>query len=262
MTMKGEAPDDRPRDANGAIDPTENVKSLMAASLESLEQLRVADNRYAEASITWLKEANTASHRHIQEMADLRAVYSKEIRASDLNAAEKTRQVDVLAGAASAAALATAVSALQATSDRNAETLRNQLNSTAATMAKQTADAAAATQLQTDNLFRRTDERVAALERGAATGAGRQSATDPQMIEFMADMKRMLATQATGSGKSEGIGAAWLLLTGGVALVSTIVSIGAFVYSANRPSNTASATQPQVVYVPTPAPTVVSTAPK
>ena len=241
------------------VDPTPNVKALVAARALTMRDERKSDRRYFDAALKNHKESDALGHHHLKEMADLRADYTKEIRASDLNAAEKTRQVDVLAGASSAAGLATAVSALQATSDRNAETLRNQLNATAATMAKQTADTAAATQLQTDNLFRRTDERVAALERAAATGAGRQSATDPQMVEFMGDMKRMLATQAVGSGKSEQTSDSMKAVMAFVTLILAALSIGSFVYSANR--TPAATSTPQIVYVPTPAPTVVSTTP-
>ncbi|MEO8101938.1 MAG: hypothetical protein ABI790_05395 [Betaproteobacteria bacterium] len=228
------------------IDPTLNVMALVQAAVKAQEDLRQADLKF-----------NDAQFRHHTEMALLRATFGKDIRASDLNAAEKTRQVDVLAGTASAAALATAVSALQATSDRNAETLRNQLNATAATMAKQTADAAAATQLQTDNLFRRTDERVAALERGAATGAGRQSVADPQTERLMTQMEMFMAAQAKGTGKAEGVNASWVILLGAVSLVGTLLGVASFIYSSNRAPATAPQTTPQIVYLPSPAAAVV-----
>ena len=243
-----------------SFDPTNNVIGLVESVDHRHNDLRKADNRYYDLAVSEHRRNDDSGHAHLKEMAELRATYAKDIRSSDLNAAEKTRQVDVLAGAASAAALATAVSALQATSDRNAETLRNQLNATAATMAKQTADAAAATQLQTDNMFRRTDERVAVLERGAATGAGRQSVSDPQTERLMQQMEIFVAAQAKGSGKAEGVSASWVVLLGAVSLISTLLGVGAFIYSANRAP--AVAPTPQVVYVPTPAPTVVSTTPK
>lgn len=201
-------------DGSIAIDPTENVKELVAAALESLAALRAAD-----------KELSDAKHEYTKEIIALRAQHADQLRTSDLKAADKTREVDVLAGAASAAALATAVSALAATADRNAETLRNQLNTTAATMAKQTSDLAASTQLQTDNLFRRTDERVAALERAANLGAGRSSVVDPQMSDLLTKFDKMLTVQSQSTGKSAGFIGAWGILVGAVGLIAALAAL-------------------------------------
>jgi len=203
------------------IDPTENVKALMAASLESLSTVREADIKY-----------NDAVTGHLKEMADLRAAHAAQLRQSDLNAGEKTRQVDVLAAAGSAASLATAVSALQAASDRNTETLRNQVADTAQAMAKQTSESAAAVQLQTENLFRRTEtsiaavaDRVGALERTGATSTGRQSVADPQLAEFVSKLDKLVSLQAAGSGKQEGSSDAWKWLLAGIATLGTLVGI-------------------------------------
>lgn len=209
-------------DAEGGavIDPTENVKDLMAASLDSLADLRKAD-----------KELSDAKMAHLKEMADLRAKHADQLRTSDLKAADKTREVDVMAAAASATALATAVSALQATSDRNTETLRNQVADTATKMAKQTSDTAVATQLQTDNLFRRVDERVAALERAAATGAGRAAVADPQLAEVIAELRGVTRSTDKGEGKSEGISAVWVAVIGAVGLVGGLLGIAGVIYA-------------------------------
>lgn len=203
------------------IDPTENVKALMAASLESVGKLRDADEKF-----------NKAQFKHLKEIGDLRSRYWHLIRKGDLKTAEKTRQVDVLAAANSASQLATAVQALQSASDRNTETLRNQVSETAQAMAKQTTESAQAVQTQTDNLFRRTEtaistvsDRVGSLERANAAGAGRQSVVDPQITELIASMGKLVVTTAAGGGRTEGKtdSAKWIFA--GIAALGSIVGI-------------------------------------
>lgn len=252
------------RHGNGtrAIDPTDNVLALVQAAVKSQSDLREADNRYYDMALKEHHRNDEASHAHLKEMAGLRAEYSKDVRASDQKAAEKTREVDVLAGGASAKALADAVSQLQATTDRNAETLRIQVNANATTLAKQVSDAAVATQLQTDNLFRRLDERLIVLERGAATGAGRQSVADPQTERLMHQMEVFMAAQAKSTGKDEGVSKSGAIALGAVTLISVLMGIGSFIYSANRPpvaaqASSLSPTVPQVIYQLAPGTVVV-----
>lgn len=207
-----------------AADPTDNVKDLLAAAMDSMAALRSAD-----------KEETDVRIGHIREMAELRAEHVERLRASDLGSWDKTRDVDVKAAASSAAQLATAVSALQAVTDRNNEALRNQVANTATTMAKQTSEAAVATQLASDNLFRRMDERMAIVERNIATGIGRQSVVDPQMSDFVKDMKAVLLTQSTEGGKGQGISMAWGILIAVVVAGLSLVSVGVSVYAAMKP---------------------------
>lgn len=204
------------------VDPTENVIALVEANAKAASDLREADNKFAGSQ-----------HAHLKEVASLRARHAAELRASDLNAQEKTRQVDVLASAASAATLATAVQALAATADRNAENIRNQMNATAAAIAKQTADAQTATQAQTDNLMRGINERLTSLERSSNLGAGRQSVADPQIENLIVEMRKLTAGADTSSGKSAGISASWAVLIGAIALVGSLIGIG---LSLSRPS--------------------------
>ena len=182
------------------IDPTLNTKELMSAALDALGQLRLAD-----------KELNNNNFDHIKEVASLRADHLTLLRSSDLKVSEKTREVDVQASTASAAALAANVSALQAATDRNAETLR-----------KQVADTAIATQSQTDNLFRRVDDRVAALERSVATGAGRSAVVDPQLTELVSVVQKLISKQDTAGGVQKGISASFAV---GVAVATLLLSL-------------------------------------
>jgi hypothetical protein len=144
------------------IDPTKNVIALVEANAKAAAALRRADTKF-----------NDAKARHLKEIGKLRAAHAETLRVSDLDRLDKTRQVDVLAGTASAAALATAVQTLANTSDRNAETLRNLVNATAATMAKQTSDQAQLLSAQTDNLVKDINSRIAELQKSSYQGAGK-----------------------------------------------------------------------------------------
>lgn len=198
-------------DANGirVRDPSENVNALALSIVEAQKDLRDADIRFNAIQNDNVKEIGVIRATHQKEIGDLRAAHAEQLRISDLTMLEKTRSVDVLAGAQSAAQLATAVQTLASISSRDAETLRTQLTATAQAMAKQTADAAAATAAQTDSLMKDVNNRIAELQKSSYQGAGKQSVSDPQM-EKLTEVVAMLAkTQATGTGEKSGISSAW-----------------------------------------------------
>lgn len=161
-------------------DPTTNVLAAVAALEVRHRELRIADNKYSDSE-----------NRHIRDMADLRAMYAKDIRISDLAVAAQTRLVDVGGQAASAASIATAVLALQNTTDRNAETLRTTLANSNAALAKQVVDSAQAIATQTATTNTAMDTRVSGIERSIATGVGRQSRDDPQMLLLMEKLDKL-----------------------------------------------------------------------
>jgi hypothetical protein len=150
-----------------SIDPTANVIALVEANAKAAEQLRVADAKFYDAEIA-----------HLKEVGVLRAAHAETMRLGDLDRLAATRQVDVLAASAAAAALATAVQTLGTTSDRNAETLRSTLTATAATMAKQTTDQAAVLSSQTDSLVKDINARIAELQKVSYQGGGKSEGMD------------------------------------------------------------------------------------
>jgi hypothetical protein len=52
-------------------------------------------------------------------------------------------------------------------------------------------------------------ERLALLERSQYKGEGRSGIADPQMVEFMGDIKSVLKSQQTGRGESIGMRDMW-----------------------------------------------------
>jgi hypothetical protein len=194
------------------IDPTANVMALVAAMAKSQSDLRDADVKYYDAMI-----------QNIARTAALRAEHSREIRVSEAERLSKVREVDVQAGNQQAASLATAVQALAATTDRNAETLRTAVANSASALAKQVSDAAAATATQTLAANTAMEKRISDLEKTQNLGAGRQSVSDPQMEKFMERLERISGNQSVSTGKSEGISSAWAFV---VAAVGLLVSFG------------------------------------
>ncbi len=197
-------------------DPTSNVLSLVEAAVRRIDDMRVAETRRTDD----LREAES---RRIDQQADLRAMYHEKLAVAESGRIDAIRQVDVLASHTNASSVAAAVSALAATTATNAETLRNALNSTATTIAKQTSDTVS-----------QITERIAALEKSSYTGEGRQRVADPIMAEFMLDMKGLLKAQASGSGKSEGSTAMWGYVVGAFGLVLTLVGIASAIYAVLR----------------------------
>src|ERR1035437_1664523 len=154
-------------DSSGPVDPTANVIALVQANAETVAVLRLADAKF-----------NDAATAHVKEITALRAANAEVMRLGDLDRLASTRQVDVLAASASAAALATAVQTLASTADRNADALRNLVNSTAATMAKQTSDQAATLSAATDSLVKDINARIADLQKSSYQGGGKSEGMD------------------------------------------------------------------------------------
>lgn len=205
------------RYGNPVIDPTPNVMALVEANAETNRALREADNKFTDRQ-----------HEHIKEVNDLRAKHTDLLRISDLAMLEKTRAVDVLAGAQSAAQLATAVQTLATTAGRDAETLRSQLTATAQAIAKQTADAAAAAAAQTDRMMTDVNSRIAELQKASYQGAGKQSVADPMIAELISEMRVLTKTGATGAGRSTGMRDVYAAI---VILVTIIISAVAVIVS-------------------------------
>ena len=132
-------------DRNKPIDPTANVIALVEANAKAAEMLRGADIKFNDGEIA-----------HVKEVAALRAVNAETMRLGDLERLAATRQVDVLAASATAAALATAVQ----------------------TLSKQTSDLAVTLASQTDSKLRDVDSRIGELQKASYQGGGKSEGMD------------------------------------------------------------------------------------
>lgn len=152
-------------DAKGNLvpDPTKNVQALVDAAIERVDDLRILNDRRIDADIKHLKEIVDLDREHTKELRDLEAKRLDAIRQVDVNAVqtEANRSLD-------------AIRALAVTTASNAENLRTALQNTEQVLARQNAEA-----------NKLTTDRLAALEKSSYEGAGKQTVTDPQMVELL-----------------------------------------------------------------------------
>ena len=198
--MENEKHKERPRpsglpiDSSGGptIDPTANVIALVQAEKERSDDLREWEIKYFDAVTI-----------HLKEISGLRAEHMKELRANDIERNANIRQVDITNQSAAAAQTQVAIQ----------------------TLAKTSADTAAALAKQLSDRDTRIDERVGQLERNQSVGEGKQRVADPQM-ERLATLVEQLARNQVGS-TSEGKGMekmiGWL-----VAGVATLIGVAGY----------------------------------
>lgn len=192
------------------IDPTENVKDLMEASITSLSreaalQEKLVDEKIKRMEREWIHQAH---------VAELRAAHAKETRAHDTDRWEKTRTIDMANAREAAAQVLAALNNNSATQERTAQTLRDQVASTA--QATQQAQAA---------LFNPLADRVSSLEKSSYTGAGRQAVSDPQMDRLTLLVEQLATNQSRVQGTKEGMGDGAKIGLALIGLVATGVSI-------------------------------------
>jgi hypothetical protein len=173
---------------NEVIDPTANVLSLVDAAVTRIDDMADLRAKLSDEQVKRLE----AEGRHLEEIAKLRAEYSKDTRHLEADRLDKIRSVDVANAAATAAQLLSAVTTLATTQQATAETLRNQVASTATAVAN-----------QTERVINPIIERLSLLER---------------------------ATAAT-SGKSEGLSQGAGILLGVITFISSLLGIAAVLYA-------------------------------
>lgn len=222
------------------VDPSENVKALSEAANKRQDDLRDAERRY-----------NDLRAEHQKEMNSLRDEHAKELSAKESSRLDSIRQVDREEVAKTAASNNLAIGTLAKQTTELATTLQNQAQ----------ANAAAAETRRTADMSE-VNKRVSALELASSASAGKQQVADPQMAAFMADVKKIIANQATTGGERRGISMSAVILMGAVTLILGLLTIGGFIYALNRPAQAAA--QPEIIYVPAPpqTSTITTSAPK
>jgi hypothetical protein len=178
--------------SNKIVDPTENVLKLVEEAVKRADDLRKADLKY-----------NDSQHEHLKEISELRAVHAETLRISDLDRLDKTRQVDVSAGLASAAGLVTAVQ----------------------TLAKQTSDLAVTLAAQTDSKLKDVDLRIADLQKAMYQSSGKSSVTDPALAELINEVKKLGTVTTSSAGQSRGMRDLWGWIIAGAAVLYEILSL-------------------------------------
>jgi hypothetical protein len=204
-----------PVDAGGGptVDPTQNVKDLSEASNIRQDDLRGLTKELFDAKIT-----------HVKEVMALRAEHQRMMDVAESARIDSIRQVDLTNTANAASQALTAIQTLATTQAASAETLRAQVANTA-------------TQVQAtlNGVTQDFNKRIATLEQSSYEGVGKQKIADPASERTAMLVERLVAAQATGTGKSEGIGVAWVVLLGVVSLFGGVLGIAGVLYAVLKP---------------------------
>jgi hypothetical protein len=203
------------RSGGPVVDPTENVAKLNEASNKRQDDLRDASDRF-----------NAAALSHVKELAKLRDEHYKEIRDSEAKRGDSVRRVDVEATKTEWERAQQAIQTLASQTTVNAENLRNALNSTAVSMAKQVSDTAIATAKQTADSFGEITTRIAALEKAYYEGKGKEAVSDPMMAELVSEMKILRESRNVTAGKGEGVSNTWAIIGAVLGTLAGIALVG------------------------------------
>lgn len=150
------------------IDPTANVIALVDAAMKRQDDLRDLESR------------------HVEAVARLREDHHEKVRELESNRLDAILRASTVSRESEASGVQTAVRELANVTDRNAETLRNQVATTAAAQASTLAAMVA-----------QINDRISALEKSAYEGAG----------------------------KSKGLGLGWAILLGSVTLLGGLFGL-------------------------------------
>lgn len=194
-------------DAGGGavIDPTANVIALVEAETKRQDDLRAS-----------AKELSDTKHAHQQEIGALRETYQEKIQRAEAGRLDSIRQVDREEVAKTAVAANTAIM-----------TLAKQTTDLQQTLAKQVTDTAAAQEARYSAQYSDTNKRLSALELASSEGKGKQTLSDPQMAEVLAEVKILREARTSATGHQTGGADTWkwvALLIGVIASVLLILS--------------------------------------
>ena len=195
---------------NTIVDPTKNVTELVEASERRQDDLRHASDKFNQNQIRWMEKTIVLRDRFNKELTTA----NEKLEIAESKRLDSIRMVDVAAAKTEADRSLAAIQLLATQTHTNAENLRNALNSTAATIAKQTSDTVAS-----------IVERIAALEKSSYEGKGKGSVIDPQMAALMEEIKTLNrgANQSQGRGGGMKDFAAWI-----IAIVSFAITVVVF----------------------------------
>ena len=209
------------------VDPTENVKALNEAANKRQDDLRSLSNDVFAEKITRLEyqvqhidALRLSDSRRIDEQLALRAAYEEKLQIAEAKRIDAIRAVDVNAVTVASQRAADQANVLATQVSQSAEALRALVASTAVSVA--------GSQQQLANTL---SARLTALEQSQYERTGKQSYSDPATERLAAEVAVLRQQQATGSGKSDGIGVSWLILLGVVSLIGGLTTIASVIYA-------------------------------
>lgn len=209
----------RKRGAGKKIDPTANVIALSKASNIRQDDLRKLNDKRFNAKLSALRKEVILRCRNIDQRSQLRADYDNKLRKAEAKRINAIRAVDVNAVAVASQRSSDQATALATTVSQSAEVMRNQVSQAAETMRNLVATTAATALQNQQQQFGALSTRLAVIEQAMSEGKGKQSYSDPMIVELVAEMKAIRGT------KGEGQTAMWGYILGGLGLLALVADV-------------------------------------
>lgn len=196
-------------------DPSLNVGSLVGAEGRRQDDLRTAEARRQDDLRLAAKELADINNQHVQEIAVLRDKHSTDMAGKESGRVDSLRQGDREENTRATNAAQANIASLALTTTQLADTLRNQVASTAAAAENRQGAYAAD-----------VGKRLTAVELSLSEGKGKQTVVDPQQERLAQAVEKLVAGGDRRTGQGEGFSTSWGLLLGIVGLIATVLTIG------------------------------------
>jgi hypothetical protein len=191
-------------DASGepVIDPTKNVIALTEAANKRQDDLRRLTRELYDRDIA-----------HLKEIVGLHSHYQDRVSQAEQGRIDSIRQVDREEVKQMRLEAQSAIKALADTTLTMADTLRNQNQATATTLAKSQQDQ-----------WSEMNKRLSALELGSSEGRGQKTVETPLIAELVQEVKALRGTSSQGSKNMVGYISIGLSILLGLLLLADRVS--------------------------------------
>lgn len=194
----------------GIIDPSENVKELSEASNKRQDDLRAASEILLESKAKCLEEKLTIISKNIESLANLRASYEEKLSIAESKRIDAIRAVDVNAVSVASQRAGDQANVLASQVVQTAETLRNLVSTTAATV-----------QQGFQSITTALSTRITTLEQAQYKGEGQSGVRDPAISDALEKMQAAILNLGSSRDKTEAH-------TAGVSATTTmLIAVGA-----------------------------------
>ena len=182
------------RAGSPVIDPTENVKDIINAAVQRLDDLRTESIDTRDREITHVKDLMGLRASYTEKLLDQQAENIERLQIAEAKRIDAIRAVDV-----------NAVSVASERAAAQANVLANQVTTTADTLRALVVATAAQQAQSLSQLITPLTDRIASLEKSAYEGVGKGRVQDPMMAELLIEMKQVRSNASTSSGSGEGM---------------------------------------------------------
>ncbi len=176
-----------------APDPTQNVKDIVKATVESIEKLRSTDLINFNALRDADQKLVAAELKRVNDLMELQQVHNKELKIAEANRIDAIRAVDV-----NAVAIANERAGAQAT------VLANQVLASAEALRSQLSQTAAVFKQQLDQTTQQLSDRISVVERFQYEGKGSAGSIPPALAEQLASLANQVSALKESRDRSEG----------------------------------------------------------